>query len=199
MEMGVDPIGGMEKMAPVQDSIRKVYQNVSGDQKTSSTQGVGGDTVSVSLQRSSSTMDKLGSVNEEKNLFATAIRETDKALHEVSNVTVKMKVRLETIVKNFPPFTMDSAERKDLLMSYISLRKEIEKMTFPKPPAPVYENNQKLWEKLDFTDSRKVAESIPALDETSSDSQVRRAVGSLNELQASLGDGRKELFRTITE
>jgi hypothetical protein len=144
-------------------------------------------------------MDKLGSVNEEKNLFATAIRETDKALHEVSNVTVKMKVRLETIVKNFPPFTMDSAERKDLLMSYISLRKEIEKMTFPKPPAPVYENNQKLWEKLDFTDSRKVAEAIPELAATAPDRQVRRAVGSLNELQTSLGDGRKELFRTITE
>jgi len=197
--MGVDPVGGIEKMAPVQDSVRKVYQNVSGDQKTSSTAGAGVDTVSVSLQRSSSTMDKLGSVNEEKNLFATAIRETDKALHAVSNITVKMKERLEMIIKNFPPFTMDSAERKDLLMSYISLRKEIEKMTFPKPPAPVYENNQKLWEKLDFTDSRKVADAIPELAVTAPDKQVRRAVGSLSELQTSLGDGRKELFRTITE
>jgi seryl-tRNA synthetase len=175
------------------------YQKTSADQKTKSTQGAGGDPVSVSLQRSSSTMGKLGSVNEDKNLFATGIRETDKALQEVSTVTVKMKERLETIVKNFPPFPVDSAERKDLLMSYVSLRKEIEKLTFPKPPAPVYENNQKLWEKIDFSDTRKVAEALPVLDETSSDSQVRRAVGSLDELQTSLCEGRKELFRTITE
>lgn len=197
--MSADPIGVIDKVVPVQDSLRTAYHQAPDEQKKKSVQGAGGDTVSVSLQRSSSTMDKLGSVNEEKNLFATDIRKTDKALHEVSNVTVKMKERLETIVKNFPPFTMDSAERKDLLMSYISLRKQIEKLTFPKPPAPVYENNQKLWEKLDFADTQKVAEAIPALDETSSDSQVRRTVGSLNELQTSLGEGRIDLFRTITE
>jgi len=84
-------------------------------------------------------------------------------------------------------------------MSYVSLRKEIEKLTFPKPPAPVYENNQKLWEKIDFSEKRKVAEAFPVLDETSTDSQVRRVVGSLDELQTNLGEGRKELFRTITE
>ncbi len=168
------------------------------DPQASSIKGAGGDTVSVSLRQSTSTMDKLGSVNEENNLLAKSFRESDKTLHEVSNVTVKMKERLEMIVKNFPPFTMDSAERKDLLMSYISLRKEIEKMTFPKPPAPVYENNQKLWEKLDFTNTQKFAEAIPVLDETSSDSQVRRAVGSLDKVQTSLGEGRNELYRTIT-
>jgi hypothetical protein len=198
--MGVDPLGGNDKVvAPVQDSVRMAYQKTSADQKAKSTQGAGGDPVSVSLQRSASTMGKLGSVNEDKNLFATGIRETDKVLQNVSTITVKMKERLETIVKNFPPFAQDSLERKELLMSYVSLRKEIEKLTFPKPPAPVYENNQKLWEKIDFSDTRKVAEALPVLDETSSDSQVRRAVGSLDELQTSLGEGRKELFRTITE
>ncbi len=197
--MGVDPIGGNEKVAPVHDSVRMAYQKTTEDQKAKSTQGAGGDQVSVSLQRSASTMGKLGSVNEDKNLFATSIRETDKSLHEVSTRTVKMKERLQTIVKNYPPFNQDSAERKALLMSYVSLRKEIEKLTFPKPPAPVYENNQKLWEKLDFSNTKKVAEAIPALDVASSDSQVQHAVGSLDELQTSLSDGRKELFRTMTE
>jgi len=197
--MGVDPIGGIEKAAAAQDSVRTVYQKVSADQKTKSEQGIEGDPVSVSLQRTSSTMGKLSSVNEEKNLFATGIRDSDKALQELSKVAVQMKQRIETIVKNFPPFSQDSAERKKLLMSYVSLRKEIERMTFPKPPTPVYENNQKLWEKLDFSDSRKAAEVVPELDETSSDSQVRRAVESLDQLQANLGEGRKELFRTMTE
>ncbi len=197
--MGVDPIGGNEKVTPVHDSVRMAYQKTPADQNKKSKQGAGGDQVSVSLQRSASTMGKLDSVNEDKNLFATSIRETDKALHEVSNLTVKMKERLEKIVKNYPPFSQDSAERKALLMSYVSLRKEIEKLTFPKPPAPVYENNQKLWDKLDLSDSKKVSETIPSLEVTSSDSQVQRAVGSLDELQTSLGEGRKELFRTITE
>jgi len=197
--MAVDPIGGNEKVAPVQDTVRAAYQKSSVDQRKMPAQGPGGDPVSVSLQRSSSTMGKLGSVNEDKNLFATSIRESDKALQEVSKVAVKMKERLETIVKNFPPFAQGSQERKELLMSYVSLRKEIEKLTFPKPPAPVYENNQKLWDKIDFSEIQKVAAAFPPLDETSTDSQVRRVVGSLDELQTNLGEGRKELFRTITE
>lgn len=197
--MGVDPIGGNEKVTPVHDSVRMAYQKTPSDLNIKSKQGAGGDQVSVSLQRSASTMGKLGSVNEDKNLFATGIRETDKALHEVSNLTVKMKEQLEKIVKNYPPFSQDSAERKALLMSYVSLRKEIERLTFPKPPVPVYENNQKLWDKLDLSDTKKVNDAIPSMDVTSSDSQVRRAVGSLDELQTSLGEGRKELFRTITE
>lgn len=197
--MGVDLIGGNEKVAPVQDLVRTAYHKAPAEQKQKSAQGAGGDQVSVSLQRSASTMGKLDSVNEDKNLFATSIRETDKALNEVSKVTVKMKERLETIVKNYPPFAQDSQERKDLLMSYVSLRKEIEKLTFPKPPPPVYEHNQKLWEKIDFSDTLKVAEALPSLDVSSSDAQVKRAVGSLDALQTSLGEGRKDLFRTITE
>lgn len=197
--MAVDPIGGNEKVATVQDPVRAAYQKSSAEQKNKPVQGAGGDPVSVSLQRSASTMGKLGSVHEDKNLFATSIRESDKALQEVSKVAVRMKERLETIVKNYPPFSQDSLERKELLMSYVSLRKEIEKLTFPKPPAPVYENNRKLWEKIDFSEMRNVAEAIPALDETATDSQVRRVVGSLDELQTSLGEGRKALFRTITE
>jgi hypothetical protein len=197
--MAVDPIGGNDKVAPVQDSVRMAYQKASADQKTKSTQGAGGDPVSVSLQRSSSTMGKLGNVNEKTNLLATGIRETDKALSDVSKVATKMKDRLETIVKNYPPYPQDSSERKKLIMSFALLRREIEKMTFPKPPASLYENNQKLWGKLDFTDTKKLAEAIPPLDETSSDSQVRRTIGSLDALQTSLGEGRKELYRTITE
>lgn len=175
------------------------YQKASRDQQAKSTQVADGDPVSVSLQRSSSTMGKLGSVNEEKNILATNIRIADKALQEVSNVSIKMKERLETIVKNWPPFTQDSAERKELLMSYVSLRKEIEKLTFPPPPVPLYENNQKLWEKLDLSDSQKLDAVLPDLSVTAPDSQVQRAIGSLDELQATIGEGRKELYRAVTE
>jgi len=197
--MGVSPIGGNEKAAAVQDSVRTAYQKASVDQKTKPAAGGGADPVSVSLQRSSSAMGKLGNVNDEKNIFATGIRVSDKALLEVSNVAVEMKERLETIVKNWPPFTQDSAERKELLMSYVSLRKEIEKMTFPPPPAPIYETNQKLWEKLELANSETLAVAVPELSVNASDYQVRHAIGSLDEFQTSLDEGRKELYRTVTE
>lgn len=195
--MAVDPISGSDKMVPVQESMRMAYRNSSGEQQAKSGREKSGDTVSVSLQRSSSTLGKLDSVTEERNVFAKSIRESDKALQEVSKTTVQMKERLDTIVKNYPPFPQDSVQRKELLMSYVSLRKEIEKMTFPPPPEPAYEANSKLWDKLDFGDTQKLADAIPELTETAEDSQVRRAVNSLDELQTTIGEGRKELYRTV--
>jgi hypothetical protein len=197
--MGVDPIGGNEKIMPIQESVRTAYQAVSGEKQARQPQGAATDSISVSLRRSSSTMVKLGSVNEEKNILAKNIRETDQGFREISTVAGKMKERLQTIVKNWPPFPQDSVERKELLMSYVSLRKEIEKLTFPPPPAPLYESNEKLWEKLDVADSEKLAASVPELSVTASDYQVRRAIGSLDEFQTSIDEGRKELYRTVTE
>jgi chaperonin cofactor prefoldin len=199
MTMGVDPIGGNEIIMPVQESVRTAYRNASGDQQTRPEKRMGEDPVSISLQRSSSTMQKLGNVNEEKNLLAKNIREADQALSEASSVAGKMKEHLRTIVKNWPPFPQDSVERKEILMSYVSLRKEIEKLTFPPPPTPVYESNQKLWDKLDLSDSEKLANAVPELSTSATDSQVQRAVGSLDEFQTHLGEARKELYRTVTE
>jgi hypothetical protein len=199
VEMGVDPISGGDKVAPVQESIRMAYRNASGDQQAKSGRGTTGDTISVSLQRTSSTMGKLDSVTEERNVLAKSIRASDRALQAVSKTAVQMREQLDTIVKNYPPFPQDSVQRKELLMSYVSLRKEIEKMTFPPPPAPLYENNQKLWEKLDLSDSQKLEGIVPDLSVTAPDSQVQRAIGSLDELQANIGEGRKELYRAVTE
>ncbi|HOP40819.1 MAG TPA: hypothetical protein PLI53_07235 [Geobacteraceae bacterium] len=195
--MAVDPIRGSDKMAPVQESMRMAYRSASGEQQAKSGREKTGDTVSVSLQRSSSTLGKLDSVTEERNVLAKSIRESDKALQEVSKTTVQMKERLDTIVKNYPPFPQDSVQRKELLMSYVSLRKEIEKMTFPPPPAPTYEGNPKLWDELDLSDTQVLADAIPELTQSSEDSQLFSAINSLDELQKIIGEGRKELYRTI--
>lgn len=197
--MSVDPIGGAELKSPVQDLIRTAYRSTSGEQQKRSEKRPGEDPVSVSLQRASSMLQKMGSVNEEKNRMAKSIRETVKSLSDISGVAVKMKENLNTIVKNWPPFPQDSVERQELLMSYVSLRKEIEKLTFPPPPAPLYENNQKLWEKFDFADKEKMSVSLPDLSVDASDYQVQRAVMVLDDFQSSLGEARNELYQTVTE
>jgi hypothetical protein len=157
------------------------------------------DPVSVSLQRASSTMGKLAAVNEDKNLFAVNVRLTDKALQEVSVVMDKMKVHLDRIVKNWPPFPPESEQRKEILMSYASLRKEIIKMTLPLPPPQVYEKNTGLWENLGYTDNQKLARSVPDITPASTDEQVKTASIGLAEMQASVSAGRGELVRMVSE
>jgi hypothetical protein len=196
--MSIDPISANEKIMPLADSVRKLYQSVQ-EHGIGKAKEKAEEPVSVSLQRSASTMGRLGSVNEESNLVAKGIRETDGALREVSGTMERMKEQLDKVVKNWPPFSPDSAERKELLMSYSSLRKEILKLTFPPPPEAVYEKNTSLWEKLGYTDQKQLVYSIPELPDTATDGQVKSAAANLDDLRSLVSDGIKELVRTVTE
>lgn len=198
--MGIDPIGGIDKSIPGYDRASKAYQNSGVDQQPGQVKSKKiGDPVSVSLQRASSTMGKLATVNEDKNLFATNVRLTDKALQEISGVMDKMKVHLDTIVKNWPPFPQESEQRKEILMSYASLRKEILKMTVPLPPTQVYEKNTRLWDNLGYTDNQELARSVPDITPASTDEQVKKASIGLAEAQSAVSAGRDELVRMVSE
>lgn len=197
--MSIDPIGGIDKTVSGYDKAYKAHQNATGEQQSAKIAVKGKDPVSVSLQRMSSIMGKLETVNEEKNIFAKNIRETDKALQEVSGVIDKMKVHLDKIVKNWPPFPLDSEQRKEILMSYVSLRKEILQMMVPSPPAAVYEKNTKLWEKLGYTDTKNLHDSMPEITGSSTDEQVRTASARLDGLQSTVLAGRSELVRMVSE
>lgn len=197
--MGVDPINGLDKAIPGYNAARQAYRGSGTEQQVVAPVAKGQEPVSVSLQRSSNTMGRLESVNEEKNIFARNIRATDKALQDFSEVIDKMKDRLDTVVKNWPPFPKDSSERKEILMSYVSLRKEILSMTFPPPPAPVYEKNTTLWEKFGYNDTQKLANSVPDIPETATNDQVISARDGIKALQSDVLQGRNELVRAVTE
>jgi hypothetical protein len=198
--MGVDPIGGLEKTVPGYDAARQAYRSAGNEQQTAQQTVQGQEPVSLSLQRNSNTMGRLETVNEEKNLFARNIRATDKALQEISTAVEKMKSHLDTIVKNWPPFPPDSSERKDLLMSYAALRKQILSMTFPPPPPPVYEKNTSLWEKFGYNnDAQQLSHTVPDITETATDVQVSSARDGIETLQAAVSQGRSELVRAVTE
>ena len=78
-------------------------------------------------------------------------------------------------------------------MSYISLRKEILSMTFPPPPAPVYEKNTSLWEKLGYTETVSIASSVPEISSTSTDTEVHAASKILGELGSAVTKAQNEL------
>lgn len=76
--------------------------------------------------------ERIGSAPREE--LADAIRKRDEALQSLSQNIGRMKIPLETIVKNFPPFTSEDRTRMKLLREYAAIRKEIDRLTFPPPP-----------------------------------------------------------------
>jgi len=197
--MAIEAIGGNEKLAPIQEQVRKAYQAATPQQQPVVNSQQKEEPVSVSLQKTSSTMGRLGSFNEEKNQIAKSIRTASDSLATVSEVIGGMKENLGKIIKNYPPFPQDSAERKELLMSYISLRKEILNMTFPPPPQPVYEKNTTLWEKLGYTDKGSITPSVPDLSSTATDTEVQAASKILGELGSAVSSAENELIGFVTD
>jgi hypothetical protein len=197
--MAIEPIGGNEKIAAMQDQVRKTYQAAIPQQQPEVNVQKNDEPVSVSFQRASSTMGRLGSFNEEKNLIAKSVRTSSEALEKVSEMIGGLKENLGKIIKNFPPFPQDSAERKEILMSYVSLRKEILSMTFPPPPVPVYEKNTTLWEKLGYNEMEGIGLSVPEISSTATDSEVLSASKTLGELGSAITSAQKELIGFVTD
>jgi hypothetical protein len=117
--------------------------------------------------------------NERQNAVAGAIRSTDQAAQGLSQKIDAAKAPLETIVKNFPPFTQQDKERAKLLMKYSSIRKEIDELTFPLPPEVVK--------------ARKALELPPKLHPSADDSQIADHVAKLDATAASLNSMRAGL------
>lgn len=196
--MAIEPVGGMEKLVTTHDQVRRTYQASAQQQKEANVQQNDGP-VSVSFGKASTTMGRLESINEDKNRVAQNIRETEGALRGISDGIDGMAKKLDTIRKNYPPFSRDSEERKDLLMSYVSLRKEIIKMMVPPPPPPVYEKSTSLWEKLGYNDNGNISSAVPDITVSASDSEVGAALDALAGFKETVANGRNELARFVTE
>jgi hypothetical protein len=106
----------------------------------------------------------------------------------------QMKADLSKIIKNFPPFPTDSIERRDLLMNYNGLQKEILKMTVPAPPVPAYEKVHLLWQDLVPGGDGKIA--TPDVTPQASDTQVRFALDALSAVSERIDTIRAEMGAT---
>lgn len=129
--------------------------------------------------------------NDRSNAAAGAIMKTDRSLDALGQKIDAMKAPLETIVKNFPPFTAHDKARMELLRAYSSIRKEIDQLTFPSPPDVVKARKaQALPDSLSIDASDgQIADHIAKLDATGAALNGMRA-GLAADTANLLNDGR---------
>jgi len=101
-------------------------------------------------------------------------------LKAATAVVDQMKQSLDTIIKNFPPYPIDSKERMEQLMSYSSLQKQILSLMTPPPPQPVYEKVKHLWEGL--TSGIGSTIQTPTLPQDAPDTHVKAASKQLDSI-----------------
>ncbi len=134
------------------------------------------------------------------NQMAKGVRETNESLNKAVDLVDSMKSSIQTIIKNFPPFPVDSKERNDRLMEYNALRKELISLMVPPPPPPVYEKIKHMWESL-FEDQNGslLKNSVPLLENSSSDAQLKDVSQTLDKTSAQLADFSSKVTQALVQ
>jgi len=156
--------------------------------KENTVQSVAGDKVSINVEISKNTVDtqqKMGNISDFLNSVATNLRQTNEGLKETSRIVTDMKSSLDKIIKNYPPYSIQSQERIDQLMNFSSLKKQMVSLEFPAPPPPVYESVKHLWTDL-FSGPSQTLQS-PSLPKDAPDSQVAAAAQQLDVTASQIG------------
>ena len=184
-----------------QQAAQRQAQQSEQLQSTSATQPPIPDTVAIAPGTQPTDQVKLSSSVTVKNLdtvkaieqmhsrmneLVKGTRETNEALNKAAEQVNFMQGNLASILKNFPPFPIDSKERQDLLMSYTSIRQEMMKMTIPQPPQPMYEQVKHEWDKTVGQNGQMLSSAVPALDASSSDTQLNEASFQLDKTSTGL-------------
>jgi hypothetical protein len=89
---------------------------------------VSGESVALSSPKVHRYADRLDQL-ETSNQAALAIRSADAAMAGIGDSLEKMKQALTRIVKQYPPFALESRERVEYLNNFAGLRKQVEALT----------------------------------------------------------------------
>ncbi|MDY0383110.1 hypothetical protein [Trichlorobacter sp.] len=143
-------------------------------------------TSSVAL-KNLDTVKAIEQMHTKMNQLISGVRETNEQLAKAAEQVSAMQANLNAIIKNYPPFNLDSKDRQDLLMSYASIRQELIKMMVPPPPPPIYEQVQHLWNTTVGQNGQMLASAVPALETSSPDSMVQSAASQLAATTDNLG------------
>ncbi len=180
---------------PVSQSTTNSENKTAGNNKQAANSN---DAVQVSSSVTRKNLDTVRAIemmHASLNQQAKGVRETNESVNNAAEHVSRLRNNLEGIIKNFPPFSVDSKERGDILMGYASLRKELLSLMVPPPPVPVYEKVKHLWEDL-FDENGKIpASSIPLLENGSTEAQVNDASQKLANTSRQLTD----LSNTVTQ
>lgn len=156
-------------------------QDTNNSGHSDSIQSLGSDRVSIRVELPKNTVDTLqnmGNISDFLNSVATNLRQSHEGLKAATAIVDQMKESLDRIIKNFPPYPIESKQRMEQLMSYSSLQKQILSLMTPPPPQPVYERVKHLWEGLTTGIGGTI--QTPSLPSDAPDSHVNAASKQLD-------------------
>ena len=166
--------------------------------KDNAVQPLVGDKVSIRVELPKNTVDtlqKMGNISDFLNSVAINLRQSNEGLKAVNAIVDQMKASLDKIIKNFPPYPIESKERMEQLMSYSSLQKQILSLMTPPPPQPVYEKVKHLWEGL--TSGIGSTIQTPALPQDAPDSHVKAASKQLDAISGQISLVQETMTNTV--
>ena len=195
--MELNPISSTAALAGVQayKQPTQAAQQAQADQAASAAaiKAAPARQVSDQVQTSSVALKNLDTVkaieqmHTKMNQLISGVRETNEQLAKAAEQVSAMQSNLNAIIKNYPPFNLDSKDRQELLMSYASIRQELVKMMVPPPPPAIDEQVKHLWDATLGQNGQMQASAVPALEKTSSDSMVQSAAAQLATTAERLG------------
>jgi len=85
-------------------------------------------------------------------------------------------------------------------MAYNSLRKELISLMVPPPPPPVYEKIKHMWESLFEDQNGNLSQNtVPLLDNSSSDSQLKEVSQVLDKTSSQLADFSSKVTQALVQ
>ena len=177
-----------QQQAVAQQSVKSSQPEA---EKRANAEKASNDSVKISSRvtlRNLDTVRAIEQLHAHLNQQAKGVRETNEAVNKVVEQVGAMRSNLQAILKNFPPYPIDSKERSEILMEYTSLRKQLMSLMVPPPPPPVYEKIQGMWSSL-FEENGQVAKSnIPELENRSGDTAIKEAAYILEKTSTTLAE-----------
>lgn len=160
------------------------------------------DTVQVRSAITAKNLDTVRTIelmHAKLNQQAKGVRETNEAIDKATEQVDTMKSNLQVVIKNYPPFPVDSKERNDRLMGYTSLRKELLSLMVPPPPPAPYEKVKHLWDALFDEKGKILPATVPTLENSSSDSQLKDATLGLDKTSMKLADLSNKVTQALVQ
>lgn len=146
------------------------------------------DTVSLTPGTERQAMGKINEHVEGRNTMAKTLQASVATLEQVAAALVPLKAELFKIIKNFPPFGIDSESRRDILRSYSAIRKEIDSMMVPPPPKSFYEQNSSALSPYFDKEGKLALQDLPVLPVDAPDSRVHDAAAAIDAKISSLNE-----------
>ena len=130
---GISPDGQSPAVSSQQVVATTSRQTVSASLSTPAAKDyyASGNNVSVTINWSAPLFHKINEGKTTLNSAAEAVKQSNSALNSAGQIIGKMKLQLDGIVKNNPPFPPGDTQRMKYLEGFMSLRQQIEQLTFP--------------------------------------------------------------------